>query len=161
VENCGKVCSLTELVKHLKGHIDRGVKILCPVVGCGRPMAKKSTFTSHLSVKHGSLSKQNVMSVIPAESVVTDLDTDVRQAEEFGTTAECGEAVDEVEYDSYGIDKNALMGNLSMFFLKLQCNHFIPVCTVQVITSEIWNLHKLGMDSYLKMLKVKLISCNT
>ena len=31
------------------------MKIACPVVGCKRLIAVKSTFTSHMSVKHGQL----------------------------------------------------------------------------------------------------------
>lgn len=57
---CGKVMNFTELIRHLKGHIDAGITVKCPAQGCGRLMRKKSTFTAHLSVKHGMLNKATI-----------------------------------------------------------------------------------------------------
>jgi len=60
VEGCQKILNFTELVKHLKSHIAAGMKVKCPAQGCGRIFSKKSSFSAHLSVKHGILNKNTI-----------------------------------------------------------------------------------------------------
>lgn len=60
VTTCQKIVSCSDLVKHLKGHIDTGIRIKCPAARCGWEMARKFTFSAHISIKHGTFNKLNI-----------------------------------------------------------------------------------------------------
>jgi uncharacterized C2H2 Zn-finger protein len=181
VEGCQKVCPFDELIKHLKGHIDCGMKIQCPVQECGRIMSKKSTFTAHISVKHGTVNKVNIN-----QSMVEDVDS-FSERESQDTTGHALQAADsmcshgnighdvevdngihhsnwnsapEVEVDN-GVQGDAFLHNLSLFFLRLQCKFNVPVSTIEVIAKEMNSLHAMSMETYLKSLKIKLVEEGT
>jgi hypothetical protein len=116
LSDCQKVVELTDLMKHLKAHIAVGVKIQCPVAGCGRFMSYKTTFTAHMSVKHGSLNRSNIN---------TDLLCDFEQSYPVGLddiqNAIVPEVCDETNDSSDGErTKDALLRNLALFLLN--CN---------------------------------------
>ena len=50
---CTYECSNTsQLIKHLKQHIDEGSRVECPLIGCQKNYCVKSSFTCHLSRDH-------------------------------------------------------------------------------------------------------------
>ena len=158
VEGCSMVLPLMDLVKHLKQHISDGTSIHCPASGCGRKMRNKSTFSAHLSIKHGCLSKVNVdQSIVcdaePAtDSFVTGTDDDdiTFSADDINNEDLGGEEVASV------IPKDALIDNIAMFLLKLQCKCLIPASTIDLISSELHSLHKLSLDNITSLVKIKL-----
>jgi len=44
------------------------------------------------------------------------------------------------------VDKDSFMRNFALFFLKLQCRCNVPATTVELISSEIYNLHCQNVD---------------
>ena len=50
VASCQQSIPFADMVKHLKVHIAAGQTITCPALGCGRKMAKRSTFSAHISI---------------------------------------------------------------------------------------------------------------
>jgi hypothetical protein len=177
VVGCNNLCPFDDIVKHLKGHIDAGITVHCPVQGCGRPMSKKSTLTAHISVKHGNVNKMNIneaMTEVDENSVCTtelNVDTtDLSDSTEPELPDTSGQHVDTadtiVSYDNTyvetydGINKNAFMQNLSLFFLRLQCRFNVPVSTIEVIARELQCLHALSMENCLKVLTTKLVKEN-
>ena len=158
VEGCRMLLPLMDLVKHLKQHISDGTSIHCPASGCGRKMRSKSTFSAHLSIKHGCLSKVNVdQSIVcdaePAtDSFVTGTDDDdiTFSADDINNEDLGGEEVASV------IPKDALIDNIAMFLLKLQCKCLIPASTIDLISSELHSLHTLSLDNITSLVKIKL-----
>lgn len=159
VPDCAKVLSFNDLVKHLKGHIACGIKIACPVVGCGRLMAVQSTFTSHMSVKHGRLTRMNVdPAILHREAPLNSPDlNDTLECENVAPCDTLTMADDhETESDGYGIDNDNILKELASFFLKLQCRFFVPVSTIQTIVDEFAKLHQLGLENISGILKNRL-----
>ena len=46
-------------------------------------------------------------------------------------------------------DKDTFMQNFASFFLKLQCRCNVPASTVELIASEMYNLHQQNADIFL------------
>jgi len=162
VGNCQNVLPFTDLVKHLKGHIDAGISINCPVAGCGRIMRKKSSFSAHISIKHGCLNKLNIDKAIIHDSTVgSNDDSENEEGRHIG--AENGTEhvlVDDVDgQDAADVDQvntDALVHNIAMFLLKLQCQYHIPASTIEIIGSEMNSLHQLSAENTVSLLKSKL-----
>jgi hypothetical protein len=164
VTSCQKIVSFSDLVKHLKGHIDAGIRIKCPAAGCGREMANKSTFSAHISVKHGNLNKLNINDKMCVSEVTHPASDDVEREEScsIGQESETNSVIEErdLDEDLEGTDPSAFIHNLALFFLKLQCKYFVPSSTVAIIAEELQNLHKISIENMLKLLKSKLLKDN-
>jgi len=175
VEHCDVVLNYTDLVKHLKGHIVAGVKVQCPVEGCGRPMRNVTTFTAHISVKHNSLS-QSVLNrnlvvgdnLVGATHVDDGNDTFV-DSEHANDTAYQGSGIDaclgtdnELQYSDVQadepIDKTLFVHNCALFFLRLQCRCFVPLNTIESIATELYSLQQLGLEASMNALRVRLLA---
>ena len=164
---CHNILNFYELIKHLKGHIDNGTSVRCPVEGCSRLMSKKSTFTAHLSVKHGSLCRVAVNS-----SLLVHCRAQTGADDSTGVIEVTDSAVDEssICLDAYyasanekfdeSVDRNLFVRNLALFFLKLQCRCSVPASTVELIACELYNLHSVASDISLPTLKSRLIAEN-
>jgi len=153
-----------DLVKHLKGHITADTSINCPVGGCGRKMNNKSTFSAHMSVKHGCVNRLNIdntqavnCSLVENENdncpdIVDDENTEIHST---GESQLLGNQ-ETVVVDA--IQSDALVTNIALFLLKLQCQYHVPVSTVEIIGQEMYNLHRLSAESTVSILKCNLIT---
>lgn len=119
-------------------------------------MSKRSTFSAHLSVKHGALNKMNVDRSVLVETDQSD-DLTLTHCNDDRTVAE------QIDYEMdhcNEIDNELYIRNFALFFLKLQCRFIVPVSTVNVIANEIDNLHQLGLDRTMHALRARLIAEN-
>jgi len=154
------------LVKHLKSHIAAGMKVKCPAQGCGRIFSKKSSFSAHLSVKHGILNKNTIdgeLLVDCTSGAGANSDDDVLFPQEtiVGCDTHDGDNNDDSDMGSADtVDKDAFLRNFSLFFLKLQCRFNVPASTVELIANEIFNLHQQNMDMCLQVVQSQLSSQN-
>lgn len=162
VDSCQQSVPFTDMVKHLQVHIAAGQTIKCPALGCGREMSKRSTFSAHISVKHGALNKNNVnkdMIIFPdinppacdeSTQAVADSDSN-SMLQNVSDTSESSGGLE-------GVDSQVFIRNLGLFLLKLQCKYHIASSTVQLLADEMYTLHQLGIENCFKALQAKLIS---
>ena len=160
VTGCDKVLNFAEMIRHMKAHIDAGIAVNCPAQSCGRLMRKKSTFTAHLSVKHGMLNKMTVDSSLLIEGTSNNDDSLVDSHSlvlPSEATVETDNAEDDVG-DGDVVGRDNFMRNFALFFLKLQCQQNVPASTVDLIGKEIYNLHRQNADTWLQAMKSQLTS---
>lgn len=162
VTSCQRIVSFSDLVKHLKGHIDAGIRIKCPAAGCGREMAKKSTFSAHISIKHGTFNKLNVnKQMFVSEAACPAASNDCEQGESSSVTDEQQEVLKFEEQGSVACledtDPSEFVHNLALFFLKLQCRYFVPNSTVSAIAEEMLSLYEISFDNILKFVQSRLL----
>jgi hypothetical protein len=171
ITSCGKVIPFTNLVAHLKQHIKAGLKIHCPVDGCGREMKKISSFSAHISVKHRCITRLNVSKHIinpGSEDTIPDCDVDsgniadvsFESSNMIATTnaAQMIEQQNETGIDLCDeVDTDLFTVNLAQFFLKLQCRFHIPNSTVAMIANEFQNIHSLATDNCMNKLQKRLL----
>jgi len=162
VESCQQSVPFTDMVRHLKVHIAAGQTIKCPALGCGTNMSKRSTFSAHVSVKHGALNTNNInkdMIIFPDinppacdenTQAVADSDSN-SMLQNVSDTSESSSALE-------GVDSQVFISNLGLFLLKLQCKYHIASSTVQLVADEMYTLHQLGIENCFKALQAKLIS---
>jgi hypothetical protein len=157
---CLKSFPFNDLVQHLKGHLTANTSINCPVGGCGRRRNKKSTFSAHLSIKHGCVNRLNVDNSHVVDCSLVDHGAD-----------NCPDSVDDenTEINSTGescyqetavvdvLQSDAVVKNIALFLLKLQCQYHVPVNTVKIIGQEMYNLHQLSAESTIAVLKRSLV----
>ena len=166
VASCQQSIPFTDIVKHLNVHIAAGETIRCPGLGCGRKMAKRGTFSAHISIKHGTFNKNNInkdMLITPvADAPDIDEDSDMFHcvSVDSDSNAMLQTITDTPESltDSEGVNSQVFIHNLSLFLLKLQCKYHIASSTVQLVAEEMRNLHHLGMENSSKALCSKLTS---
>lgn len=162
VASCQQSIPFADMVKHLKVHIAAGQTITCPALGCGRKMAKRSPFSAHISIKHGTLNKMNINNdlIISSDTDAPGCYDDVEAVVDsdnscmLQNTADTSESLSDLE----GVDSQVFIHNLALFLLKLQCKYHIASSTVQLVAEEMHSLPQLGVENSFKALHSKLIS---
>ena len=155
VEGCNAVVNFADLVRHLKGHISGGIKIKCPAQGCGRVVSKKSTFTAHLSVKHGMLNKNTIDGklLVDCRSGNSTESNVHKLAVENSNCSTDTNAIVAAETDDVSaannVVRNMFMRHFALFMLKLQCRCNVPASTVELVANEVYNLHQQNVDTCL------------
>ena len=156
IQNCDKTLKFTDLIRHLKSHIDMGTEINCPAQGCARMFSKKSSFTAHLSVKHGTPSRV----IVDTNMLVHCQESDNAVCDETVNSESADLNIVEsdihVPYNDEEINKESFLRNFALFFLRLQCRYNVPVSTVDLIAREIDNLHQLGLETCARALRLRL-----
>jgi len=137
------------------------MKVKCPAQGCGRIFPKKSSFSAHLSVKHGILKKiqlmVNCLWIAQVVLVQTLMMFCFQRKEIVGSDTHDGDNKDDSDMGSADIvDKDAFLRNFGLFFLRLQCRFNVPGSTVELVANEIFNLHQQNMDMCLQVVKSQL-----
>ena len=166
VEGCNAVVNFADLVRHLKGHISAGIKIKCPAQGCGRVVSKKSTFTAHLSVKHGMLNKNTIDGnlLVDCRSGNSTESNVHKSAVENSNCSTDTNAIVAAETDDVSaannVDRNMFMHTFALFMLKLQCRCNVPASTVELVANEVYNLHQQNVDTCLQAVKSRLTGQN-
>jgi len=158
VDSCQQLIPFNDMLKHLKLHIEAGQTITCPAFGCGRQMSKRSTFSAHISFKHGTINKSNIKDGMIITSAA---DTGINDSEAMaGSPCVLQEATDASESinDLHGVDSKVFIHNLGLFLLKLQCQYHIASSTVQLMAAEMNNLHQLATENSYQTLRLKLVS---
>ena len=156
IPDCEYSCPSADLIKHLKEHLDHGTKIMCPAVGCGREMGNRSTFSAHISRKHGGVNKLNITCETNQTLCTSSEGLDLGEHSYVDIESDVAEDVMEPSV-SDGIEIGALINNLALFFLKLQCKYHVPVSTIDVIVAELWNVHQLGFQLSMEVVRSKLM----
>lgn len=162
VDSCQQLIPFNDMVKHLKVHIAAGQTIKCPALGCGRKMTKRSTFSAHISIKHGTINKNNIKNdmIISPDADAPARDEDSEEVADSDSSCMLQNIPDTSEslLDLQGVESPVFIRNLGLFLLKLQCRYHIASSTVQLIADEMQNLHQLGMENSFKALQSKLLS---
>lgn len=145
VDFCEVQCgTLTQLLSHLKSHIQSGLEIWCPF-GCNRTFKVRSTFASHVSRTHKMCSVNHLIE--PAMTMETPV-SDVVSESERSEVAE--QNLSEI------VDESLFLRNLTLFYLKLQAKLLLPESTIQGIVEEFQNIHDIGHSYFLSKLREKL-----
>lgn len=139
VENCTqKYTNKTEIIKHLKEHIEDGMTITCFYPNCEKKYHISSSFASHISKfqkkKQAHLSQLlNNSNVHYSEPIIIDDDNLINEPSLPEYQAENNNLDSEKEIFSEDI----FLMNLAHFFLKLEFKFCLPASTVQFIATEI------------------------
>ena len=158
VASCQKpVIPLSNLGKHFKQHISAGITITYPANGYCRKMSKVTTFTAHLSVKHGTLNKLSVDQSMLDSSISSS--SDVRYCDVISDSEiACDDSISESSCNIDIVDTNNFVYNLTLMLLKLQSRYNIASSTVDVLAEEFKNMHMLGMENSMKQTHSKLVT---
>ena len=162
---CKHRCSdLKELMSHLRGHIDSGLKIPCPFDPCGKQFDKKKSFSSHVSRYHRNYSIADVSPAYVLNKNVEVAET-TASVSEYNTTDNVGplglalsclsdlqDTDDECDgarhitktVKSYGDEEYTK--NIAIFLIKLQAKYLIPESSVQAIVEEMYFLNQVGYE---------------
>lgn len=150
--SCGvPLCSrrfqtVKELLSHLKEHLVEGRPVACPVTGCERNFTLKSSFTAHMSRKHGDCSASNISDIYK--------DVTLQSSDAVFPNASENLAPDNATLEEVPPNLNeAFMRNMCLFYLKLQGQLLLPASTIQIIVEEMQNLHELGQEYTLSNLQ--------
>ena len=139
---CTYECSNTsQLIRHLKQHIDEGSRVECPLIGCQKSYCVKSSFTCHLSRDHISWALSDLKNAV---QVVANEGCDVQSR----NVVDLQDEVDDAETGYTAKDLNVLQQNftqnLSLFFVKMSAQHLIPDNTVSTMVHELQNINALN-----------------
>jgi len=156
IQNFDKTLKFTDLIRHLKSDIDMGTKVNCTALTCARMFSKKSSFTAHLSVKHGTPSR----AIVDTNMLVHCQESDNAVCDETVNSESADLNIVEsdihVPYNDEEINKESFLRNFASFFLRLHCRFNVPVSTVDLIAREIDNLHQLGLETCARALRLRL-----
>lgn len=146
--------TIKDLLGHLKKHIEEGHEVCCPVSGCSSVFKIKSSFTSHISRKHGDITDRSINDLyrdLPRQSSVVAMPTADSEVTENEDVTETGR--DDEDMDSSGDFSDLYLRNVSLFYLKLQGKFLLPASTIQSIVEEMVNIHELGQAYTLSRLR--------
>ncbi|KAJ8682313.1 hypothetical protein QAD02_018105 [Eretmocerus hayati] len=164
VISCRKECDvLSELIKHLKVHLNDQQEILCPISGCRKKFSRSNSFSVHLSRYHRrnyrriEVGAQNTSHrVDPGIEARDDHHIDQNESEVDRNDFNLNEC-DDLRMED-GDDENTtesddpFLQKVAEFYLKLESECIVPVKTIQKIIDEMMGLHNIARD----LLKVKL-----
>lgn len=132
----------SDLISHLQVHIRKNDSVLYPY-GCGKKFSKRSTFSAHLSRKHRNIAQipensYNIQS-ISAENCA------IQEETLFDTTA-----------DKFEVQSTNIYLSLAQFCLRLITKFHVPYSAIDVMMSEISNIHVLTKENLLCCMKAEL-----
>ncbi|KAJ8665784.1 hypothetical protein QAD02_007446 [Eretmocerus hayati] len=166
VISCRKECDvLSELIKHLKVHLNNQQEIVCPISGCRKKFVRSNSFSVHLSRYHRSdyrkieVGAENTSHVGPAIGARNDHQTNQSDSGIDRNDTDLYAYVCDDERMELANDNNnsaesneTFLQKVAEFYLKLESECIVPVKTIQKIIDEMMGLHNVARN----LLKVKL-----
>lgn len=163
---CRKHCdSSFDLIKHMKSHIRSGSAIQCPFQKCKSAQYNKvSSFSSHVTRchrrknlhKNAESSEINQGQLNKAHEIGTNTD-EYHMGEENRQELETARS-DHIDLEESSMDP--FLQNIALFFLKLESQLCIASSTIQLIATQIINLHELGEEALKKKILPNLLNKN-
>ena len=138
---CQQICNeRSDLIAHLQAHIRKRDTVLCPYDGCVNKFSKRSSFSAHLSRKHRymtqkSYSAQNIYAencTIEEKKIITETD------------------------GKFEVKSSDIYLSLAQFCLRLITKFHVPYSAIDVIMSEISNIHDMTQENLVSRMKTEL-----
>ena len=142
----------------------------CPFEKCLKHFSKKSSFSSHLSRCHSTLTlscldnrfkinnddviNNSVTRSCGDDDAVSSRPTAIAPESTSDSLLDAGLHDAELSFT----DNDLFKRNLALFYLKLQAKLLIPASTVQLIADEFTNIHELNQEYLLAKTKIKLMA---
>jgi len=161
VEGCNYVsANFPSIREHLHWHIKDGTEVSCPYINCLKHFRVRSTFASHLSRKHKSVSSSPRISQSSTTSASTNItcasmSSDSELDHTFETAFD-----DDHDNTNDKVDTDDFMNNLAMFYLRMQAKMLLPASTIQTLIEEITEVHNTGLSHLLSRMHEELTKLN-
>jgi len=139
VPSCNVTCESNDLLKHLKDHIRDGSTVECPTIDCYSKYNTVGSLASHVSRAHSGLSN---IDKFKKDLIVRSIYNPSEKIEETTHSVNRSHVVDE----AISFDKEEVIRNIGVFYLRLEGQHHIPVSTIDIIASELENLSDINIS---------------
>lgn len=177
---------IKELISHLRGHIESGLKVDCPFENCKIQFGNKKSFSSHLSRHHrnykvGDVASRYVVTVSQGPTDVVgeaifpiglhnednsdrneldeqdSVETEQEQDLKSRTSTSSSHEGDTVVCgENPSENVKEFTQSVALFLLKLQSKYLIPNSTIQVIVEQMCFLNQLGNENTKKCIVTQL-----
>lgn len=161
-----KICkkqlnNYNELMKHLKNHMINGLEVTCPYNACNKKYNRVRSFTGHVTKKHKCQiliqtidSNHDIDDGLKANSFEeTNHQNLVRENEVEDDNADFTIFENTSDEEDVDEDSESFINTLAIFYLKLECQYFIPESTIQYIVEELKILSTHEQERIKKELK--------